>query len=184
MKSEKLIPFILPAVCVILGVFAFMTADSALQIICYLTGAVLILLGILLIVKYLRGTAAQNFASNGFLIGCILLLLGVIAIIRVNAIVQIIPFVLGFLIAVNGLRELQNAIDVYKLKMRNQWIVVAIALINLVFGIVLMINPGFTVAVLMKILGCGLIVSGLADLVTTIVVLGKSSKTDEVIIDE
>lgn len=184
MKSEKFVPFILPLVCVILGTFAFVTADSALKMLCYLTSAVLIMLGLVSIVRYLRGTAAQNFASNGFLTGCILLLLGIIAIVRVNSIVQIIPFVLGFLIAVNGIRELQNAIDVYKLKLRNQWIVVVIALVNLIFGIILMVNPGFSVAILMKILGCGLVVSGLADLVTTLIVFGKSRKEREVIIDE
>lgn len=184
MRSEKVVPFILPLVCVVLGAFAFTTADTALQMICYLTSLVLILLGILSIVRYLRGTAAENFASNGFVTGCILLLLGVIAIIRVNSIVLVIPFVLGFLIAVNGIRELQNAIDVYKLKLHNSWIVVAIALVNLIFGVVLMINPGFTVAILMKVIGCGLIASGLADLVTTMVVLGKSSRMDTVIVDD
>lgn len=179
MRNEKFAPFILPLVCVMLGVFAFITADTALQIICYLTSLVLILLGLLSIAKYLRGTAQENFASNGFMIGCILLLLGVIGIIRVRSIVQVIPFVLGFLIAVNGIRELQNAIDVYKLRLQGQWVVVVIALINLIFGIVLMINPGFTVAILMKVIGCGLIISGLADFITTMVVLGKSGRRDE-----
>lgn len=184
MRSEKFVPFILPLVCVVLGAFAFTTADTALQMICYLTSLVLILLGIMSIVRYLRGTVAENFASNGFVAGCILLLLGVIAIIRVHSIVLIIPFVLGFLISVNGIRELQNAIDAYKLHFDYSWIIVAIALFNLIFGIVLMINPGFTVAILMKVIGCGLIISGLADFVTTMVVLGKSGRGDTNIIDD
>lgn len=184
MKSEKVVPFILPLVCVVLGAFAFTTANTALQMICYLTSLVLILLGIMSIVRYLRGTAAENFANNGFVLGCILLLFGVIAIIRVDSIVLVIPFILGFLIAVNGIRELQNAIDVYKLNLHNSWIVVAIALINLIVGIVLMINPGFTAAVLMKVIGCGLIVSGLADFVTTLVVLGKSNRDAPVIVED
>lgn len=183
MKNEKIIPFILPLVCVVLGAFAFTTADTALQMICYLTSLVLILLGIFSIVRYLRGTAAENFASNGFVTGCILLLLGVVAIIRADSIALVIPFILGFLIAVNGIRELQNAIDVCKLNLHNSWIVVAIALVNLIVGVVLMINPGLTAAILMKVIGCGLIASGLADFVTTMVVLGKSRKTDSVIVE-
>lgn len=178
MKSEKVVPFILPLICVVLGAFAFTTADTALQMICYLTSLVLILLGIMSILRYLRGTAAENFASNGFVTGCIFLLLGVVTIFRADSIVLVIPFILGFLIAVNGIRELQNAIDVYKLKLHNSWIVVGVALINLIFGIVLMINPGFTVAILMKVIGCGLIVSGLADLMTTVVVLRMSSRAN------
>lgn len=178
MRNEKFVPFILPLLCVVLGAFTFTTADTALQMICYITSLVLILLGLMSIARYLRGTAQENFGNNGFVFGCILLLLGVVAIIRVNSIIQIIPFVLGFLIAVNGIRELQNAIDVYKLRLRGQWVVVVIALINLLLGIILMINPGFTVKILMKVIGCGLIVSGLADFITTMVVLGKGKKGD------
>lgn len=178
MRNEKFVPFILPLLCVVLGVFAFTTADTALQMICYLTSLVLILLGLMSIARYLRGTAQENFGNNGFVSGCILLLLGVAAIIRARSIVLVIPFVLGFLIAVNGIRELQNAIDVYKLGLQGQWIVVVIALINLVFGIVIMINPGLTVAILMKVIGCGLIISGLADFITTVVVFGKGRKGD------
>lgn len=184
MKTEKLIPFISPILCILLGVYAYTTGDSALQTICYITSALLILAGLACIIKYLRGTARENFASNGFMVGFILVLLGAIAIIRARSIVLVIPFVLGFLIAVNGIRELQNAIDVYKLRMNNQWIVVVIAVINLILGIILMVNPGLTLTILMKVIGIGLVVSGLADLVTTIVVLGKSSRADMIIIDE
>ena len=184
MKSEKFIPFILPVVCVALGAFAISTADSSLQMICYFTSIVLIVLGLICIVKYLLGTAQENFASNGFVIGCILLLLGIAAIVRAKSIVEIIPFILGFLIAVNGIRELQNAIDVYKLQLNNQWIVVVIALVNLILGIILMVNPGFTAAILMKVIGGGLVVSGLADFVTTLIVLRKSSKTGDAVIAE
>ena len=184
MKSEKFIPFILPVVCVALGAFAFSTADSSLQMICYFTSALLIVFGLIFIVKYLLGTAQENFASNGFVIGFILLLLGVAAVVRASSIVESIPFVLGFLIAVNGIRELQNAIDVYKLQLNNQWIVVVIALVNLILGIILMVNPGFTAAVLMKVIGGGLVVSGLADFVTTLIVLRKSSKKDDMVILE
>lgn len=179
MRKEKLTPFLSSILCIILGVIAFLTADRALQIICYITSGALILIGLIAIIRYLVGTPEENFASNGFLIGFVLLLLGITAIIKADTIASFIPFVLGFLIAVNGIRELQNAIDVYKLKLSNQWVVVLVAVLNLVLGIVLMVNPGFAADVLMKVIGGGLVISGIADFVTTMVVLGKSRKREQ-----
>lgn len=173
MKKETITPFILPVLCVLLGILAFITADRALQIICYVISGAFILLGLIAIVGYLRRNSEENFASNGFLFGFILLLLGITAIIKADSIALFIPFALGFLITINGIRELQNAIDAYRLALANQWIVVLVALINLVLGIILMVNPGLAVDVLMKAIGIGLIISGIADFVTTMVILGK-----------
>lgn len=173
MKKEKIIPFILPVLCIILGLFSFVTANHALQIICYMISIALIVLGLISIIRYLLGTPEENFASNGFMSGCILLLLGITTIIKSELLIEFIPYTLGFLIAVNGVRELQNAVDVYKLRLHNQWVVVLIAVINLALGIILMVNPGLAADALMKAIGVGLVLSGAADFVTTMVVLGK-----------
>ena len=176
MKKENLISFLSPLFCVLLGIMTLVTADKALEIICYIACGALILTGIALIIRYLTRTMEENMASNSFLLGFVLLLLGITGVIKAEAIVNFIPFALGFLIAVNGIRELQNAIDVYRLKLPKQWVVVLVSLVNLVLGVVLMVNPGFAADVLMKVIGVGLILSGVSDLITTMVVLKRSDR--------
>lgn len=174
MKRENLAPFAMPLLCVILGVLAVVTADSALKLLCYVAGALLIAAGVAAIVAYLRRSPAENAANNGFVLGCILLLLGVLVIIKAGEVSLLIPFALGFLIAVNGIRELQNAIDAYRLDVRNEWLVVLLAIVNVVLGVILMVNPGFSAAVLMRVIGAVLIVSGVADFITTAVISHKN----------
>lgn len=173
MKKEKFLPFLMPLICVGLGVWAFLMADRALLMLCYLSGGLLILTGLGIAIRYLTGTPEENFANNGFVLGFVLLLLGAAAILKAEVFSKFIPFSMGFLIALNGVRQLQNAIDVFKLRLPRPWFVSIVALINLLLGIVLMVNPGFAADVLMKWIGCGLVLSGISDFITTLVILGK-----------
>ena len=146
---------------------------------CKVLGGVLVIVGLFYAIQYVIKAPFKTFASNGFVVGFVLVLLGATLILKAELLIPFIPYAMGFMIAVNGIRSLQNAIDVWKLKLSKPWIVVLIGIINLVFGIVMMVNPGLTIEIMMKAVGIGLIVSGIADLITILIVLGYSKKEEK-----
>lgn len=172
--KKTLTPFIPPILYAALGVLAFITADTALLTIFKLLGGALAVLGTYLAVKYLMKSPAENFASNSFVTGFVMMLLGITMIMKAATLVPFVPYVMGLLVAVNGIRQMQNAIDAWKLKLDKPWAVALVAVVNLAFGIIVMLNPWASIAAMMKAVGIGLVISAVVDLVTTFVVLGKS----------
>jgi len=173
-KSNKLIIFGSPVLYLVLGVILLLFSETALGVIGYVVAAAMALVGIVSLVSYLSRPAEQNVDSNGFSFGLVMLILGVATFLNNASIAEVLPVSLGFFIALNGVRELQNSVDAYRLKISNSWIVTVVAIVNLLLGIVLMANPFSAVTALLTALGVGLVVSGAADLITTIVVAVKS----------
>lgn len=174
MRSNKLIIFGSPVLYLVLGIMLLLFSETALGAIGYVVAAAMALVGIVSLVSYLLRSAEQNVDSNGFSFGLIMLILAVTVFLKSSVIVKVLPALLGFFIALNGVRELQNSVDAYRLKISNSWIVSVVAIVNLILGIVLMANPFSALSALLTALGIGLVASGAADLITTIVVAVKS----------
>lgn len=101
--KKTLTPFIPPILYAALGVLAFITADTALLTIFKLLGGALAVLGTYLAVKYLMKSPAENFASNSFVTGFVMMLLGITMITKAATLVPFVPYVMGLLVAVNGI---------------------------------------------------------------------------------
>lgn len=167
-----------PIVNLLIGVALLAIPELAMEWVCPVLAVSMLLVGIVQVISYLMTSPGKNADNNGFGIGVLLLVLAVTILMRQEQVLQMIPFVLGLMIALNGIRELQNGVDVTRLHIPRAWIVVLVALVNLILGVVLMFNPfAATVAALNTALGIGLIVSGCADLVTTLVIYAKSRES-------
>ncbi len=176
MRNSKLIIFGSPVLYLLLGVILLAAPEAALLLICYVVAAAMALVGVVSLVSYLTRPTEQNLESNGFSFGLVMIILGVITFLNRVAIVQIIPIMLGFFITLNGVRELQNAIDVSRMRIKNALIVTVVAIVHLLLGIVLMVNPFSALSALLTALGIGLVISGAADLITTLVIAAKIHK--------
>ena len=93
--------------------------------------------------------------------------LGILVLSKVEVIIALIPFLLGVLVLISGCSKLQDVIDMKRMNYGN-WIVMLIfAVINVIFGILLMCNPFESANLLFRLIGIGLIFSGLTDCLTT-----------------
>ena len=165
-----------PALNLLIGVVLMTAPELAISLVCPVLGVAMLLIGIMQIISYLAMPVEKSTDSNRFGTGVLLLILAVTILVRQEWVLQMIPFILGLMIALNGIRELQNGVDVMRLKISNAWIVIIVALVNLILGVVLMVNPFSGLTMLNTALGVGLIVSGCADLVTTLVIYSKRRK--------
>ena len=75
--------------------------------------------------------------------------------------------VLGFLVTISGILKMQNSVDMLRLGQGTWYVAFCMAILNIIFGIVLLIDP-FSRELLVYLLGAALIFSGITDLYVTI----------------
>lgn len=158
---------------ILLGIVALVIPETMERLLGFLIGIVLIIAGGVSMISYLLRDAHQNYYHNDFQHGLLGILLGIVVLYRVDIIISLVPFLLGTLVLVSGLSKLQDVIDLKRLEYGNWIFMLVLAVINIVLGLVLIFNPMAVAALLFRLLGVGLIFSGITDCITTVYFAGK-----------
>lgn len=170
MKWDALLTAVL---YVILGLAALLLPETMMRTLGYLIAIVLIVAGAFSMIGYLLRDAHQNYYHNDFVYGLIAISLGCIMLYKVELIISLIPFMLGLLVLFSGCTKLQAVIDMKRLEYGNWLVMLAVAMVNVVLGILLIVNPFQSVVLLFRLLGAGLMLSGITDFVTVFYFAGK-----------
>ena len=158
---------------IILGVVAVALPETMVRSLGDLAGILFILVGAVSMICYLLRDAGRNYDRNDFGYGLVGIAVGVLFLYKVEWITSLVPVILGILVLASGCVKLQHVIDMKRLECGN-WIgVLILAVINVIFGAVLIANPFETVIRLFQVVGIGLIFSGVTDCITVIYVAGR-----------
>ena len=161
---------------ILLGIVALVIPETMQKTLGYLIGIVLIVAGLISIICYLLRDARENYYHNEFVFGLVGMVVGAAVLYKVEVIISLIPFILGILVLFSGCSKLQDAIDLKRLGY-GSWIgMLVVAVINIILGIVLICNPFQAAIVLFRVLGVGLIISGVSDCFSTIYFARKFHK--------
>lgn len=170
MKWDALLTGIL---YILLGLAALIVPETMQKVLGYLLGVVLIVAGAVSMISYLLRDAHQSYYHNDFLHGLIGIVAGILVLNKIEFIIAAIPFMLGVLVLISGCGKLQSVIDMKRMEYGN-WIVMLIfALVNVALGILLMCNPFQWGVLLFRILGLGLVFSGVTDCAVTVYLAAK-----------
>ena len=152
---------------ILIGIVLLLFPETTAKTICYLVAAIAIIMGIVTMITYFFREVPINYYRNDFVIGLAGIILGFFIIYKVELIISLVPFILGLVVTISGFSKIQDAIDMNRMGYRN-WIgILVVAIVNVVLGIVLLLNP-FEVATLMfRVMGIALIFSGITDIVST-----------------
>ena len=140
---------------------------------CYMIAALLIIVGVISLINYLRKDITGMLYRYDLVVGLSAILGGILVILKIDQLVVVlIPVVLGFLVTISGILKMQNSVDMLRLGHGTWHVAFALAIINIIFGIVLLINP-FSADIQKILLGIALIYSGVTDLFVTIAISKK-----------
>jgi uncharacterized membrane protein HdeD (DUF308 family) len=153
---------------ILLGVVALVVPETMEKTLGYLLGIVLIIAGGVSMIGYLLREAHENYYRNDFVYGLAGIVIGIIVLLRVEIIISLIPLLLGILVTISGCAKLQDVIDMKRMNYGSWVLMLILAVINLVLGLLLIFNPFKAASLLFRIIGIGLIYSGLTDCITTI----------------
>ncbi len=173
LKQLKWDTLLMGVLYILLGIVALVIPETMERLLGFLIGAVLIIAGAVSMISYLLRDAHQNYYHNDFLHGLLGILLGIVVLYKVDIIISLVPFLLGTLVLVSGLSKLQDVIDLKRLEYGNWIFMLVLAIINIALGLVLIFNPMAIANLLFRLLGVGLIFSGITDCATTIYFAGK-----------
>jgi uncharacterized membrane protein HdeD (DUF308 family) len=177
MKSFYKQEMVKSVLLIVLGLLLLFKPGMATKTIAYCIAAVFIINGIIHIVGYFKNSSGEMIDGTKTYASTRELVIGVLSIVFAVLIgwvfVSFIPIMLGIVILINGLVKLQQVMDLVKMN-EGGWLFVAVlAVINIVIGVVAILNPFDTANLLFRVIGIGFLYGGITDLIAGGYVSGK-----------
>ena len=151
----------------VLGFVLIWQPGMAAKTLCSTLAWILIIVGAVQVLMYIL-REQQGLYRGDLTNGLIMLLLGGFILYKVELVISLTPFILGFFITGSGISKLQNALELKRSGYQNWILVLILALISIIAGIVMIRNPFQTAELLFRLIGISLVYSGATDLYTTL----------------
>ena len=161
LKTNVLISSLL---CVLLGLVLVFWPGLSIQIVCTAVGAVLMISGVVRIVSYVTARDGSMYFQVNLIFGIIFAVVGVWIVIKPAKVLAIIPISVGIVIALHGLHNLQQAMDLCQSKYDKWWIALLLGILTIGFGILLICRPFAAIDTVVMLIGIFLIYDGLSNI--------------------
>lgn len=176
LKQLKWNLILLAVIFIALGIVLILWPGATMKTICYLLAAMLLAIGVVSLINYLRKDISGIIYRYDLVVGLCAILGGILVIVKVDELTDLIPAVLGFLVTMSGIMKMQNSVDMLRLGHGTWHVAFAMAIVNIVAGIVLLMNPFEAAQILIMCLGIALVYSGITDLYVTISISRRLSR--------
>ena len=148
----------------IIGIVLLVRPDETVQFISILCGVTVIMLGIGAWIYYFTKFKSTILA----ILGTLAVIAGIILCVRYRSIVSAVIFLFGVFVLVEGIVDLISAIDAKRNDLKSWIVSVIMSAVTIILGLLVIINPFDSVMVLTQLLGAGLIVYAVMDLISFI----------------
>ncbi len=165
-------------ICVALGLILIIFPNDINVMITYILSAFMFLISAVSFYNYFNKNTKYDFYRNDLVLAVATLVLGIIILAKKDFIISIIPLILGVFIIVSGVKKLQNAFDMMRIGIEGWLPILILAAINIVFGIILVVNAFEAAKMVTILIGVGLVYSGLTDMFSTLWVPNRAKKCD------
>ena len=183
-KKMSIVSIIFSIIFIAIGIFVLLKPETAINIICYVLGVLLILWGVVSMIQFFSDKTSESYLSISFIFGAFMFIFGLIILIKPEIIASIIPLLLGIWMLINGVTKLSYSLTINKLSNATVSIVGSIFII--ILGVLLIFNPFAGAKSLVQIIGISFIVYSVIDLAESIALtfsLKKNEKTEGKIVE-
>ncbi len=177
-KKMSITSIIFSLLFIVTGIFLLLKPETAINIVCYVLGVILVLWGVISIIQFFSDKNSTNYLSLNFIFGAFVFIFGIIILIKPSIIASIVPLLLGVWMVINGVTKLSYSLSIYK-QSKSVFSIIGSILI-IVFGIALIFNPFEGAKGLTQIIGISLIVYSVLDLAESIAItFGMKNNSEE-----
>ena len=170
MTKKMFTNFLISSACYIaLGIALMVWPVASLNVFCYVVGSITAAYGLWRIYRFISHRE-ERYVTVGLFIGIVALALGICFFVKPEIFSSILPFILGLYLIFDGAVKLQAAIDIKKDGYTKWGILLLLALLMIALGVVIIINPFDSAAVLVTFIGASMVVDGAINLWNAIVV--------------
>ena len=162
-----------------LGIFLLMRPSTALNVVCYALGGVVLVCAAVQLVRYFAVERGIFQSQLTLISGIICLGLGAFLILRSDIVVRILPIVFGLFVIFDSLGRIQNALDLRRCEYPSWKGFLLLPVLSVVLGVVMILNPFGTMETLVMAIGIILIIEGAINLLSalyTVLAIRRFSK--------
>lgn len=151
---------------VLLGLVLLIWPATVMDMLCYLTGGILLLYGVFAIVGFCRAEMRTAGSFLTLLLGIVAAAVGAVLLLQPALFQSILTIILGIYILIDGLLNLMRTLELRRMEHRGWTIYLVLSLITVVLGLVVVFRPMLAGTTLVQLIGASLLYSGAADLWT------------------
>ena len=143
-----------------LGIFLLMVPGTALNVVCYALGGVVLLGAVIQLVRYFLVERGIFQSQLTLISGLVCLALGGFLILRSDIVVRILPIVFGLFVIFDSLGRVQSALELRRCGYGSWKGFLLLALLSVVLGVVMIVDPFGAMETLVMAIGVILIIEG------------------------
>ena len=151
-----------------LGIFLLMVPGTALNVVCYALGGVVLACAAVQLVRYFVVERGVFQSQLTLISGLVCLALGAFLIIRSDVVVRVLPIVFGLFVIFDSLGRIQNALELRRCEYSSWKVFLLLAVLSVVLGIVMVVDPFGTMETLVMAIGLILILEGALNLLSAL----------------
>lgn len=163
LKKIKTNVVISSALCVILGLVLVLRPGMSMRIVCTAVGVVLILSGVMRMIDYFASRDGSLFSQANLIFGIVLTVVGVWIVMKPDKVMAVIPIIVGIVIAIHGLHNVQQALELWRDRYERWWIALLMGVLTVGFGVLLICRPFAAIDTVVMMIGGFLIYDGLSN---------------------
>lgn len=156
--------WVLSVFCIVLGVALIAKPDFFTNAIGYVVGGMLAAYGVVELVRYFLKSREDPLYATGLVAGVVLCVSGIFIMAKPDFIPKIIALTFGLYMIISGIVNLQDSLNI-KSAVEDKWKFSTIsAIITILIGIALVVNPLLPTYAALTILGISLLISGISNI--------------------
>ena len=168
LKEVKASLLIMAGFYIVIGLFMLFAPIFVSNVICYILGALCLILAGFAINLYIGSEVKGIIANITLIVAIILIALGVFVVMTPDAFISFIPIIVGAVLIVDSVNKFQTMLKMRSNGYEKWWQVLVLGVFILAFGLLIMFNPFATAIAFIRFVGALLILNGLTNIFTAI----------------
>ena len=153
----------------VFGLVLLIWPSLSSTILCYGISAGLLAYGVFRMITYFLHKPQMALQQNDFAVGIMLIAVALFILLDPELIISLLPVLLGLLLVMGAAREMQIAIDLFRLKGGRWYAPLIASVVQAILGLIILWNPFTTAMVLMQFIGASVLVESVSQVVFSVV---------------
>lgn len=168
----------------LLGLLLFFKSSETLIGISYLVGGVLIALGVIAIINFLKNSTRDIFVQLNIVYGIVSIVAGLFLVMVPEFIGSVIPIVVGIAVIISSSFKVQQALVLKNLDSKYFLPTLIMAILCLSCGIIILFNPFTSAVVVTQVIGLFMIIYAILDIINSFILRKSSNISVEISTDK
>ncbi len=184
LKKIKVEYVVQALIMIVIGLVLIIWPSASLDFMAKALAVLLVLVGAAFIITYILRKERTVIDSGNFVLGIVVAAIGVWIFLNPGGFTDFIPKLFGVFIIVSGIMNLAQTVTLIRSSYPLWWLSLIFALITIILGLILLLNPTQIKELVVKIIGIFLIYDGVSNIWTVSRISKYAKKAEQAVKDD